>query len=647
MKLNGVLKHSFTAEEYLAHQRELHKARCDKFIAKRKHELADPDKVAEWESLAYYAMQNMFVLPGSGGERMDVGTPPAWWECRTADEEYLWHLNRTGYFKTLCDLYLVNGEATYAEKVLSDMENWIDTCPMHELQNESSTPEEVLKIRKFYAGLTPWRSLEVGIRMFDSWNFAYDSLLFSELMTPELHSKIAYSFYEHALVLRDMSPRYWPNANHNHYIHEMLGLFEIACLFPDFDQSDAWREFALHELLRCAKAQFTEDGGQIEGSPHYHYCCLKMFFDFFEAARSFGVAVSQEIIVICKRAVDYMLAVLGPDGIVAPIGDSPYHPVGHHIIEYYHSSFGELGATAKLFSIHAEDKLNMVSDAERAEARAYAEAAGGEDNRQRQINQYFARTGWKRDDASFGFICHSPIFNGHAHQDLMSFVLYLKGDPVVVDPSYYTYRDCEERKLFKSPEYHSTLTFGGKQPYEYIDRWRYGPQKEGGIRGFYKLNGVYAVDASHHCYDPDYHKRLCALVGDDVFLVADDVVNLTESDVRIYFHMDDPTVKVAGGVAVSDRVRVLLPEDVLAETKESEKSLYTDITVPSTRLVLTDNSHKSRLYLTVFTKRDDVTDHKIERVDGGVKISYKQGEEEVAYLWSFSNSLKKCQKMEC
>lgn len=640
MKLNEVLKSKFTDEEYLAHQREIHRDRYTKYVEEVRLNLSNAELIAEDEKQAAYAMQNMFILPGSGGERMHVGTPPAWSECRTDDEEYLWHLNRMGYFKPLCRLYLLFGNEEYARKVLTDMESWVDTCPMHPLQTPESTPEEVHEIRKFYSGLTPWRSLEVGIRMFDSWNIAYDSLLFSGLMTPELHSKIAYSFYEHALVLRDMSPRYWPQANHNHYIHEMLGLFEIACLFPDFNESDAWREFALSELLRCAKAQFTPDGGQLEGSPHYHYCCLKMFFDFFIAARSFGVPVLQEITDICKKAVDYMIAVIGPDGIVSTIGDSPFHAVGEHLAAYQYKCFGELGAVAKLFSIHKEHDTVVIPEDVQAAARAYADSLGGEDNRQRQIDQYFARTGWKREDSAFGFVCHSPIFNGHAHQDVASFTLYLKGDPVVVDPSYYTYRECPERKLFKSPEYHSTLTFDGKPPFEYVDRWRYGPQKEGGIRGFYKLDGVYAADASHHCYDPDYHKRLCALVGDDVFIVLDDVINITETDVRIYFHMDDPSVEIDGNTAVSERIRVLLPEGVEAKAIASEKSLHTDITVPSKRIVLTDTAHRSRMYLSVFTKRDDISDPVAERIDGGVKISYKQGGEERALLWSFSNSLR-------
>ena len=126
-----------------------------------------------------------------------------------------------------------------------------------------------------------------------------------------------------------------------------------------------------------------------------------------------------------------------------------------------------------------------------------------------------------------------------------------------------------------------------------------------------------------------------------MFIVADDVVNVTGSAVRLYFHMHDPDVKVEGREAKSDRIRVLLPEGTEAEAVASERSLRTDITVPSSRIIVTDHSGKSRQYLTVFTKRDDLTDPKIERVDGGVRISYKQGAEEVAFLWSFTHSLKR------
>ena len=641
MQLKEILKGSFTDEEYLAHQRKLHKVRCEKAIAWIKRDADNTDLINKMKADAVHSMENMFILPGTRGVRLHVGTPPAWSECRTDDEEYLWSLNRMGYFNQLLRLYHLTGEVQYAEKVLGDMLNWVDTCPLGPLPDENTTSEQMNEIRRFFSGLTPWRSLEVGIRMFDSWNVAYDQLLHTELMTVEAHTKLVYSFYEHALVLREMSPRYWPEANHNHYIHEMLGLLEIACIFPDMKEADAWREFAIHELGRCAKAQFTEDGGQIEGSPGYHYGCLNMFFSLIDVAKSFNITLPDEILDTCRKATYYTLMATGPDGIIAPFGDTAYNTVCDNLARRYYACFGDLGPTAKYFGIQPNNAKDIIPEEVQAEARELAKSAPGEDNLQRQIDQYFARTGWTREDSHFGFMCHTPVFNGHSHIDPMTFILYLKGDPVVVDPSYYTYRECPERKLFKSPEYHSTLTFDNKPPYEYIRRWEFGPQKEGKLRSKYHFDNVYAADASHHCYDPDYHKRLCALVGDDVFLVADDVANITGTDVRIYFHMHDPEVKVEGNVAKSDRIRVLLPEGVEAETTAAERSLHTDITRPTCRIILTDKSGKSRQYLTVFTKRDDITDPKIERTNDGVKISYKQGTENIAFLWSFTNSLKR------
>ena len=639
MKLFQILKDNFTDEEYLLHQRELHRARYEKLVLSIEKDKEKPGYLNKCEADAANAMNNMFVLPGTEGKLFHVGTPPAWNECRTKDEEYLWHLNRMEYFKLLSRLYHITGDDKYAKKVLADIENWIDSCPVAPLPTDSTAPEQMSEILNFYSGLTPWRSLEVGIRTFDSWDYAYDCLLFSDLMTPELHTKIAYSFYEHALVLREMSPRYWPDANHNHYIHEMLGLFKVAHLFPNFDVSDGWSRFALSELVRCARAQFSADGGQIEGSPHYHQICLDMFFSFIEVAKNFDVAVPNELLDYCKKATEYSLICIAPDGIISTIGDSPFRTVGDQLAGAYFSCFGELGSTAKIFEICRNISVEKVPLDIQQKAREYALVAPGEYNLQRDIDQYFARTGWTKDDSHFSFICHSPIFNGHSHQDLMSFTLHIQGDPVVIDPSYFTYSQCEERRIFKSPEYHSTLTLGDEPPFEYIDRWRYGPQREGKICKAYRLDNIFAADASHNCYEPDCHKRLCAMVGDDVFFVADDVTNFTGRDVHIYFHLDDPNVTLVGNEARSDRIRVIISDGVSAQVVASLKSLHTDVAVPSSRLILTDKSPKSRQYLTVFTKRGDISEPRIEQVENVLRISYKQGGERISFLWSFGCSL--------
>jgi len=644
MKLSDMQATPMSEEQFLSHQRAIHKTRCEALTARLLLKKDDAAYIEKKRADAEHYMANMFVLPGSGGERMHVGTPPAWNECRTDDEEYLWHLNRMGYFNELTELYLLTGERAYADKVVTDILHWIDICPLPALPTEEEA-EEISRtsmpteLRRTYGGLTPWRSLEVGIRTFSTWNTTYDRLLLTDIMTPAFHAKLAVSLYEHAKVLRVMSPLFWPKANHNHYIHEMLGLLEIACLFPELTESEAWRAFAIAELGRCADNQFTPEGGQVEGCPGYHSGCLHMFFSLVQVSRDFGLTLPERLMQVLRRAAEYVLYTVTPDGKWASIGDTPITEGGSHTAREYYQCFGALEDMRKIFAIHPKHDPLAIPEAVQAEARAYAQSAEGGDNFQRALGQYMARTDWTPNGSYFMFVCNTPVNNGHTHQDPMSFVLHLKGDPVVIDPSYFAYRNCPERKLFKSPEYHSCLTFDNKPPFEFTSVWGYSPQKEGHMRKAYRLDGVYAADASHNNYDPDYHKRLCALVGDDIFIVADDVVNVTGTDVRLYFHMDDPTVRIEGGTAVSDRIRVLLPEGTEAEVTPSDKSPYTDLKTPTSRIILTDTAHKSREYLTVFTKRDDVTEPRIERTPDGIQISYKVGGRLQGLLWSFSSSL--------
>ena len=108
MQLNGILTREFTDAEYLAHQRELHKERCAKTIAWIKKDVGNTARIDSMLKEAEYSMKNLFILPGTRGVRFDVGTPPAWWECRTDDEEYLWSLNRTHWFNNLLNLFWVS-----------------------------------------------------------------------------------------------------------------------------------------------------------------------------------------------------------------------------------------------------------------------------------------------------------------------------------------------------------------------------------------------------------------------------------------------------------------------------------------------------------------------------------------------------------
>jgi len=642
MNLCDILNKPYTDASYLAAQRERHQVRCEKVKAEIHKKKNDAEYVERMRSDAAYTMKDLFILPGSNGEYIHIGTPPAWQECRTGDVEYLCGLNRMAWFCSLSELFVLTGERAYADKVVADLCDWIDQCPVYPLPSDTADRSEINRLKEPFIAVTPWHTLDVGIRMFISWNFVYKRLLATELMTPALHTKLTVSFYEHAKVLSVISPVLFPNADHNHYLHEMLSLLNTACLFPDMKEADQWRSSAVKELERCAKNQFSDDGGQVEGSPHYHELSLSMLFRAVEIMNDFSITLPDGLLEVCKKATEYVLYTVWPNGHLVSVGDSPIQAGGTYTTVEYYKCFGELGPTAKIFGIHPNIDPLEIPEKLQCEARKNAGCVPGGDNYQRQLGQYIARTGWTREDSYFLFICCTPVYNTHAHQDPMSFVLTLKGDPVVIDPSYYAYRDCPERKLFKSPEYHSCLTFDNKPPFEYIDSWNYGPQKEGSIWKTYHSEGIYAADASHHNYDPDYHKRLCALIGDDIFIVADDVVNITGTDVRLYFHMDDPSMAIENGAAVSSHIRVLLPKGLDAQIIPSEKSPFTDLKEPSSRIMLTDRAHTNATYLTVFTKREDVAEPQIRRTKEGIRISYQEDGNEKAFLWRFSESFERC-----
>jgi len=81
---------------------------------------------------------------------------------------------------------------------------------------------------------------------------------------------------------------------------ENLGLLRLACTFPEFQASRQWQTHALRELERCAMAQLTEDGGQIEGCPSYHNGCVYWFCFAWQIARAqHGLSLSEATNIGC------------------------------------------------------------------------------------------------------------------------------------------------------------------------------------------------------------------------------------------------------------------------------------------------------------------------------------------------------------
>lgn len=579
------------------------------------------------------AMNNLYILPGTDGKLFDVGNPPAWKECRVKNEEYLWVLARMPGVYPLTEAYILTEKKEYAEKALSDTINFIDTCPIFPLEN---LDDPVYIGNSFSAGTTnPWRQLEAGLRMEYSMRVLYLRLLMTDVMTPEAHAKLAKSFYEHGAQLAAVSPILWPDGAHNHFLSEMTGLLAVSCLFPEFDKSDEWLAQAVSGLERCANAQITPCGAQIEGSPHYHNICVLTFLDALEIAAAAGITFSDEFMNLISRAAEYSAWMLAPDGNNSAIGDSPCSEDGLPLlIEKLHALGMDdtpLANAAALLKV----KPACFTDTELKSLSAKAEKTKGGIKHYSDVGQIAGRTGFRPDDSWFTMICRTPVFNGHAHMDPMSFELNLKGKPVVVDPSFFTYEERTERKQFKLADYHSCLIFGGRMPFEYINRWEYGEQKYGRTVRTYEGGGFIGADAIHFNYEPNKHSRLVLLLGNDTFVVADYVKNLTGDTVKLYFHMYDADLEPTGEGFKKGSLRVLLPANCEYEAIPSKRSSEADISVPSLRLRATDKSGaETSAYITVFTVNDTVANPTAVLEEETLTISITRNNRNETHTWN-------------
>ena len=270
------------------------------------HTIADADR----------SLRGMLVLPGTGAQPYFVGNPPDWFANPVNDNEYRWILNRHGHWRNLLAAYALTGEPKYGEKVVQEVQDWIDRVrrPPIELDPELARP--------VFRGPIPWRLLETGIRMFESWPLILEHLIDSELMTPALLADYAISLHEHGEVLAEVSPVLFPTANHNMHTMQNLGLLTLATMVPELKQAEAWREQAMREMERSAAVQITDGGGQIEGCPHYHNVCLHYLSRAQLVAKQGGASLSDAYAGLVRRGLEYSVQAFRPSGTGVPWGDS-------------------------------------------------------------------------------------------------------------------------------------------------------------------------------------------------------------------------------------------------------------------------------------------------------------------------------------
>jgi hypothetical protein len=407
------------------------------------------------------AREHSFILAGNdpAGSFLFCGEPIRWHESPNGDREGLFTLNRHRWFFDLARAAWLTGEESYTATFSEQLRDWICSCP---------APRDG---QPHFHDFTPWKTLNGAIRVADAWLPSYELVRHSEAFPADVHILFLHSVLEHA---RELASHVF-DTTHNHTVKEMGGLLSIALVFPEFSEAAAWRKLAVETLEACIRDQVFRDGVHFEATPAYHKLAIEWFVQPYLHGKRAGVSFSQLFEETLARMAQFAFASSFPDGTTVPIGDSD-----RNALERWSSDRDYLSRLVSAAMPVSPVPSTPGSDPDLLWLTGSIEAPSTTEVKQVPTAYpdggfYIMRDRWPQHHAelkseSYLIVRNGPMNHGHAHADLLSFLLYNRGVLWLTDTGKYTYNESPRRKYLKGTHSHNTVVVDGADQAPYRDR---------------------------------------------------------------------------------------------------------------------------------------------------------------------------------
>jgi hypothetical protein len=278
----------------------------------------------------------------------------------------------------------------------------------------------------------------------------------------------------------------------NHVLKNATALAFAGAVLPNSRLLDAGLRVLERELAR----QVLSDGGHEERSTSYHRNVAHDLDDVAELVRRCGRSVPRWLAAAIERTRAWQAAMRGPDGCLPLLNDAWEGPpdeaaAGHGVVHLAESGYVVL------------------------------------------------RNG--RDQAIFdaGPIC-PPHLPAHAHADVLSFVLWGDGEPVMVDPGSYTYTG-PWRDHFRGTAAHNTVEVDGRDQCVFWGDFRAARLPTIGDVSIRYVDDAAVVSAWHDGYrrldDPVRHHRTLVWLPGAGLVVVDRLGAESEHRIRSSLHL--------------------------------------------------------------------------------------------------------------
>jgi len=438
-------------------------------------------KVAD-DALKHIFIGQSAYPPYFCGDDIDWGTRPV------PDNEWVWQLNRMGFWHSMGLAYWHTNDEEYAREWCYQLVDWTKKNPRDSEHN--------------YA----WRSIEAGIRGY-SWTGLFQRFLDSPSFTPAVLVAFLNSCYDHTTFLMT---KYSKGSNWG--LMEAEGLAFIAITFPEFQDSKKWSDEAIMRLNKEVTNQVYPDGHQRELAMGYHMGCIGWFTRTFDLARINGQkdTFPESYLKIIEKMCEVPMKLGFPDGTTPQFGDSWTGTPGQ--------IWRSLGNWANLYN--REDFRYIATEGKegkKPEETAFALEKSG---------FYSMRSGWNINDICLVLKC-GPDGGGHCQPDNGTFELYAGGRHLMPDAGSYIYSgDPENRAWFRQTKVHQTLTLNGKNSTYSPKLIQWKPGRD--------LDLLVVENASY----PDLtHRRAVLFIEKKFFVIIDEAFGDGTGEVDLHFQL--------------------------------------------------------------------------------------------------------------
>ncbi len=448
-------------------------------------------------SVANQALEDCWDLPRSPPACLP-GLPT--WQENPFNEKY-WRFLFYGLrpLRHLLFAYRSTGDVRYRDKLLAVLESFVQGAP--------NTPDSYL-----------WDKHTSAFRGMSLVNIV-QKLRASGDLDAELDAGLVAIIEETGTFLFD--PKNF-EASFNHGVTEAAALLLIAVNFPQFSQSEAWREVAIERLNNLVFVAVDEDGVEVEQSPFYHFYVLVFFWQIQDWASVTGVKLTPFFDERIANMVRYATLIAQPNGLVPMLGSS----VQQSIRTYQRTVFDRLELQ--------EPEFRYVRSAGREGIEPSEKVVLFPSSGQAILRSGFGPVSDFEDQAQLIFDI-GPYRTAHSHLDALNIHFYGAGRTVLEDPGLYTYERGDRHDYYWSTRAHNTVVVDG------LDQ----PEGTGVAGRTIAADGWSYQSGFHELYEGVRHARGVALIGRSLLVVVDRLESQTAHEYTQTWHLA-PDAVVSG-----------------------------------------------------------------------------------------------------